>query len=222
MLREMRRKIRITILIVLLIALIFLLLENPIKLGIIVVVSFIKNAETPRILLISVLVNLLILSANIIFFYYQRVNEIKLRKTTLKDDFWFRSIAVPALINPVQEFSNIESKMFKDLINRTFVDKNEEKKQFDIFLENFQQELSYIFDRCYIMKIHSDMLYRNLITVLESLEDVISLYCYSKHAPSSPLVIDNNDKISEAPSIFFIKYCEIISVIMNFHDKAEF
>ena len=54
---------------------------------------------------IYLLVNSIILLVNIAIFLYQRYESSKLRRIALKDDFWFRTIALPIILEPMKKFS---------------------------------------------------------------------------------------------------------------------
>ena len=170
---------------------------------------------------VSVTVHLLLFIANII---YQQYSDKKLRKVITKDDFWFRSIVLPTIIDPLQKFVNKQSKYIRKLNRDNYSDEREEKRKYDEYLDKFVElDIKIMYDRCYLIKIHSHDLYEKLIKILEGLEDKIALYCYKKSNPGSMQVTEDSDIITSAvPSVFFEKQAGILSAIMNFHEKNKF
>ena len=154
-----------------------------------------------------VLVNSFILIVNIAIFFYQRYEASKLRRIALKDDFWFRTIALPIVLEPLQEFSVDQTRKLRELTTNTPTDTN----TYDSYLEKCQSSIHIMMDRCYVMRAHSVSLYDDLIEQLELMEDKVALYCWKK-----------GENEVRPPSLFTRTYTKIISIIMKFHDENKF
>ena len=154
-----------------------------------------------------VAVNILILAANIFIFCYQRYEASKLRRIALKDDFWFRTIVLPTLLEPLQKFSTEQSQKLRELKMADSADGDD----YDNYLADFEISISAIIDRCHVVQSHSVSLYNELIEQFEQLEDRVTLYCYKK-----------GTGLPGTPSLFTQTYTETISIIMKFHDENKF
>lgn len=169
--------------------------------------SIVLNTNPGTSLNIYLLVNLIILAVNISIFVYQRYESSKLRRITLKDDFWFRSIALPIILDPLKKFSEDQTRKIRELITNTSMGSD----VYNSYLENCQSEIYDLMDGCYVMRAHSVSLYEELIEQLELMEDKVAEYCMTQGA------IEVNP-----PSLFARTHTEVISIIMKFHDNNKF
>ena len=159
------------------------------------------------------IVNALILIANIAIFFYQRYEASKLRRIALKDDFWFRSIALPIILERMQDLCDKQTRAFRKLMADN-ADGYDHKK----YLDNCQPDIHDMIDKCHVVQIYGDELYHELIGQLELMEDKIAEYCFSLTLGKR----QNQEGVTVTPSLFSQTNTRIISIIMAFHDKNKF
>lgn len=152
-------------------------------------------------------VNATILIVNIVIFVYQRYESHKFRRIALKDDFWFRSIALPIILDPLKKFSDDQTRKIRELITDTSAD----SEAYESYFEKCQSDIHNLIAGCYVMRIHSVPLYEELIEQLELMEDKVAEYCMNRGAIEV-----------HTPSVFAHAHMEMISIIMKFHDKNKF
>lgn len=152
-------------------------------------------------------VNLAILLVNIAIFLYHRYEAHKLRRIALKDDFWFRSIALPIILDPLKKFSDDQTRKIRELITDTSAD----SEAYQSYFEKCQSDIHNLIAGCYVMRAHSVPLYEELIEQLELMEDKVAEYCMNRG------VIEVH-----TPSLFARTHTEMISIIMKFHYKNKF
>ena len=179
-------------------------INNPLLLNVEAVGSNINPVANMN---LYVFVNIVIVLVNIGFFIYQRYDSSKLRRLALKDDFWFRTIALPIVLEPLKNFSLDQTQQLR----RLKTDKPLDMGAHEIYLDQFQSKIYDLMDMCFVMHIHSVSLYEDLIKQLEIVEDKIAEYCQNL-----------GDTNVNPPSVFTSTQAEIISIIMKFHDKNEF
>ena len=167
--------------------------------------SVILNTNPGTGLNLYLFVNFIILLVNIGIFIYQRCESSKLRRIALKDDFWFRSIALPIVLDPLKIFSEDQTRKIRELI--TLMDND----AYDSYLENCQYDIYDLMNGFYVMHALSEELYNELIAELEVLEDKVAECCMNRGA------IGVNP-----PSLFARTHTEVIIIIMRFHDRNKF
>ena len=149
--------------------------------------------------------NIVLVVVNVGLFIWNRSYSSKIRRIALKDDFWFRTIALPMLLDPLQEFSIKQVVALRKIVNST------EENVYDEFNDQFNAELSNLMDRCYVINSQSHVLYQDLVNELQKMEDLVTEYCQTK-----------GESDRSVANQFIHIYTDIISLIMKFHDKNKF
>ena len=152
-------------------------------------------------------VNATILVVNVAIFLYQRYEAHKFRQIALKDDFWFRSIALPIILDPLKKFSDDQTRKIRELITDTSAD----SEAYESYFEKCQSDIHNLIAGCYVIRAHSVSLYGDITEQLEQMEDKVAVYCES----------EGGEEV-KPPYLFASTHTEIISIIMRFHDKNKF
>lgn len=150
-------------------------------------------------------INVVLVLVNLGLFCWNRYDQHKLREITLKDDFWFRTIALPMLLDPLQKFSTEQTTALRSMAGST------DKSAYAIFYQKFDAGLIELLDRCYVINLHSKSLYFDLVHHLQKMEDLVAEYCQAPQNTSEDIA-----------NQFIRIYTEIISLLMHFHSKHKF
>lgn len=156
------------------------------------------------------LIGIIFGAINIGLFFWHRYVEKKLRRVTLKDNFWFRTIVLPTVIQPLKEFSEEQTKSLNELWKDVPIDQNH-RDACAIYVNKFQSELDVITCKCYVLTVHSEELYHDVVKILDQLEDDVLQF----FSPET-----KNKNITQ--NIYFETYTKVLSKIMLFHDKEKF
>jgi len=141
---------------------------------------------------------------------------------SINDDFWYRTILIPTLLEPTVKF-------FDDYANKLIILESEKNPQdiedtYRIYFLDFQKELNLIQGRCVLAKIYGEDLYQNITTNLEQLEDKMAEFCHNKSLQRLNDLEDEAKIISETNgSEFIFEYLRnFIEIIKKQHSQHKF
>lgn len=154
---------------------------------------------------IYISINVVLVLVNLGLFVWNKYEQSELRKIALKDNFWFRTIALPMLLKPLQKFSTKQTVELRKIAGSTDAHAHSD------FLKKFNTGLYDLLDRCYVINSHSVTLYKDLVTELQKMEDLVAEYCQEKGKSNADIAHQ-----------FIRIYTDIISLLMKFHSENKF
>ena len=105
--------------------------------------------------------------------------------------------------------------MFNCLI-RDFLIKSINQKNMTSILTKFNQEREVIIQACYLLTLHSDDLYQKVTSLLDELEDHVTIYCLSRSKPDTQLNQEEIEKLEQFNNIFFVTFVKVLEAIKTF------
>lgn len=157
--------------------------------------------------LIYIIVNAFLVLLNLSLFFWGKYDESKIRKLYLKDNFWFRTVALPMILKPLQEFSIKQTKA----IRRMSVSKNMKTSDYDEFEKKFKSDIHDLMDRCHVINSQSIPLYNDLLGKFDAMERSVTTYSIARGVTHHDI-----------PYQFISIHTETISLLMKFHSKEKF
>ena len=88
-------------------------------------------------------------------------------------------------------------------------------------MTEFNQEREVIIQACYLLTLHSDDLYQKVTSLLDELEDHVTMYCLSRSQPGIQLNQEELEKLEQINHIFFVTFVKVLGEIKTFHESNE-
>ena len=182
---------------------------------------FFEIQPSPLALWAAVGASIILILWNIYTWTVSKRENKKLRKLIKRDDFWFRTIVLPTLVEPLSNFVDENTKKNVQLSDRRFSDQEHKSMAYDQYLMKFNQEREVIIQACYLLTLHSDDLYQKVTSLLDELEDHVTIYCLSRSQPDTQLNQEELEKLEQFNQIFFVTFVKVLEAIKTFHESNE-
>ena len=186
-----------------------------------ILTSFLATQPSPLALWFVVIVSIISILWNVYIWIASKCENKKLRKLIKRDDFWFRTIVLPTLVEPLSKFVDENTKRNVQLSDKRFSDQERISKEYDQYLTEFNQEREVIIQACYLLTLHSDDLYQKVTSLLDELEDHVTMYCLSRSQPGIQLNQEELEKLEQINHIFFVTFVKVLGEIKTFHESNE-
>ena len=183
--------------------------------------SFLATQPSPLALWVVVIVSIISILWNFYIWTASKRENKRLRKLIKRDDFWFRTIVLPTLVEPLSKFVDENTKRNVQLSDKRFSDQEHKSKEYDQYLTKFNQEREVIIQACYLLTLHSDDLYQKVTSLLDELEDHVTIYCLSRSKPDTQLNQEEIEKLELFNNIFFVTFVKVLEAIKTFHESSE-
>jgi hypothetical protein len=134
------------------------------------------------------------------------------RERSINDDYWFRTIIMPIILEPIAEFTDIYSNKILGIEERNNVENADEYKN---YLDEFQHGLQIIISRCSLLKLYEDSLYETITSYFELLEDNVALHCLRKSEKLTSIKTTGSGS-----DLFFDCLRDVIGAIKVRHNKV--
>jgi len=171
-----------------------------------VLVPPIRNSNgfmsSPIVLWVSAFFSLCALGLGIYNRWYDISENKKNFARSINDDFWFRTIVIPVVLEPIVNFTNLFANKLIAL------DAAGNSSEYLDYLDEFQKELLIIQSRCILLDIYGQNLYSIIINDSEKFEDKVAEYCHKKSLGES---------VDVSHSFIFDYLRDVINIIKNHH-----
>lgn len=137
------------------------------------VFGFLPDPPPPWLGYITALIAFGVLLIHVIKFFYERSSERKKRRDDINDSFWFRSVVVPAVIEPLILFITEQGEQLKKISNG-------KKEDFADFFKAYQKAGESIAARLLLLNLINKQMYDGAIKEFEEIEDDVALLCAMK------------------------------------------
>lgn len=137
------------------------------------VFGFLPNPPPPWLGYITAAIALGVLLMHIAKFVSERRSDTKKRLDDINDAFWFRSVVVPAVIEPLIAFITEQADELQKKNTGT-------KADYEAYLESFQKGKESISSRLILLNLVNKQMYNDAIAEFDEIEDDITLFCALK------------------------------------------
>lgn len=137
------------------------------------VFGFLPSPPPPWLGYITALIALGVLAIHVIKFFSEKSSDRKKRLDDINDSFWFRSVVVPAVIEPLIKFVTEQGEKLKTINHGT-------KDDFANFLKGYSQGGEGIAARLLLLNIVNKQMYEQTIKEFEEIEDDVTMLCAIK------------------------------------------
>lgn len=137
------------------------------------VFGFLPNPPPPWLGYVTAAIALGVLIMHITKYITERNSDKKKRLDDINDSFWFRSVVVPAVIEPLITFMTEQADILQKLGSG-------KKEDYAKFLKDFQKGKESISSRLLLLNLVNNQMYADAIEELDEIEDDVTLLCAVK------------------------------------------
>ena len=157
------------------------------------VFGFLPNPPPPWLGYVTALIAFGVLVIHIAKFISERSSDRKKRLDDINDSFWFRSVVVPAVIEPLIQFITGQAEKLQKI--------NAGKKEdFAEYLKDYQKAKESISSRLLLLNLVNKQMYSDAVNEFDDIEDDVTLLCALKSGDSG-LTENGKQKYTEVNAL---------------------
>lgn len=171
------------------------------------VFGFLPNPPPPSLGYITAVIAFGVLLIHVIKLFSEKSSDRKKRFDDINDSFWFRSVVVPAVIEPLIKFIAEQGEKLKTINHGT-------KEEFANFLKGYNQEGEGVAARLLLLNIINKQMYEKTIEEFENIEDDVTLLCAIKSGDFDEMV-HKKAKHTEVNALVTRMYAGLNTILDN-------